>query len=111
MSLFSVHTATDGAIAVYLEEADANLDLLEDIVEQVPLLHLARLQDFSGTYALTSEVAAREADKVRAAIPTVVAKVASMTEDEALALAQQLIDAVKFARAIAGKTTKLELVK
>jgi hypothetical protein len=37
--------------------------------------------------------------------------VASMTEDEALALAQQLIDAVKFARAIAGKTTKLELVK
>jgi len=53
MSLFSVHTATDGAIAVYLEEADANLDLLEDIVEQVPLLNLARLRDFSGSYALT----------------------------------------------------------
>ena len=111
MSLFSVHTAIDGAIVVYLEEADANLDLLEDIVEQVPLLHLARLRDFSGTYALTSEAAAREADKVRAAIPTVVAKVASMTEDEALALAQALIDSVKFARAVAGRPVALELIK
>ncbi len=33
------------------------------------------------------------------------------SEDEALALAEQLILSVKFARAVAGKPTKLELVK
>ncbi len=43
MSLFSVHTATDGAITIYLEEADANLNLLEDIVEQVELQALTLL--------------------------------------------------------------------
>ena len=40
MNLFSVHNASDGSVVLYLEEQDANLDLLEDVVAQVPLLGL-----------------------------------------------------------------------
>ncbi len=98
-------------MVVYLEEQDANLDLLEDVVAQVPLLALSRLAEHSGLDALKSEQAARLLDKVRAQLPDLAVKVATMSEEEALALAEQLIMAVKFARAIAGKPTKLELVK
>lgn len=111
MSLFSIHNATDGAIVLHLEETDANLDLIEDIVEQVPLFHIAQIREFCGYQAQGAIESARKADKVRQAVPPVVARVAAMSEDEALTLAQQLIDAVKFSRAIRGKTTKLELVK
>ena len=111
MSLFSVHNASDGTFVLYLEEQDANLNLLEDVVGQVPLLALSRLGEHSQIESLKSEQAARLLDKVRAQLPDVCVKVASITEDEALALAEQLIMSVKFARAVAGKTTKLELVK
>jgi hypothetical protein len=111
MSLFSVHNASDGSFVIYLEEQDANLDLLEDVVGQVPLLALSRLAEHSRIDSLKSEQAARLLDKVRAQLPDVCVKVACFTEDEALALAEQLIMSVKFARAIAGKSTKLELVK
>jgi hypothetical protein len=111
MSLFSVHNATDGAIVLHLEETDANLDLIEDIVDQVPLLHITRIREFCGYQAQASLESARQADKVRQAVPPVIAKIAAMSEDEALTLAEQLIDAVKFSRAIAGKVVKLELVK
>ena len=111
MNLFSVHNATDGSVVLYLEEQDANLDLLEDVVAQVPLLALSRLAEHSGLDALKSEQAARLLDKVRAQLPDIAVKLASITEEEALALAEQLILAVKFARAVAGKPTKLELVK
>jgi hypothetical protein len=44
-------------------------------------------------------------------MPTVVARLARLTEAEALTLAEQLIMVVKHSRAVAGKPTKLELVK
>ena len=109
--LFSVHNASDGSIVLYLEETNANLDLLEDVVAQVPMFHLARLRDHSGTDALKSLEAARLLDKVRQSVPDTVVKIAQMSEAEALALAQALLDSVKFARAIAGRPMKLELVK
>lgn len=111
MNTFSVHNASDGTLVIYLEEQDANLDLLEDVVGQVPLLALSRLAEHSQIDSLKSEQAARLLDKVRAQLPDVCVKVASITEDEALALAEQLMMSVKFARAVAGKSTKLELVK
>jgi hypothetical protein len=111
VNLFSVHNATNGSVVVYLEEQDANLDLLEDVVAQVPLLALSRLAEYSGLDALKSEEAARLLDKVRMQLPDIAVKVASITEDEALALAEQLILSVKFARAIAGRPMKLELIK
>ena len=111
MSLFSVHNSATGAVVLYVEETEANLDLIEDVVAQVPLLALSRLAEHSGLDALKSQEAARLLDKVRAQLPDIAVKLACITEDEALALAEQLIMAVKFARAIAGKPTKLELVK
>lgn len=109
--LFSVHNASDGSIVLYLEEADANLDLLEDVIAQVPMFHLARLRDHSGTDSLKSIEAARLLDKVRQAVPECVVKVAQMSEAEALALAKALVESVQFARAVAGRPVNLELVK
>jgi len=109
--LFSIHNASDGSIVLYLEEAEANLDLLEDVMAQVPMFHLARLRDHSGIDSLRSESAASLLDKVRQSVPECVVKVAQMSEEEALALAQALIDSVKFARAVAGRPVGLELVK
>jgi hypothetical protein len=111
MSLFSVHNASDGSFVVYLEEQDANLDLLEDVVGQVPLLALSRLAEHSRLEVINDGEAARLLDKVRQQLPDVTVKVAQINEDEALALAEALIDSVKFARAIAGRPMKLELVK
>lgn len=107
MSLFSVHNSATGAVVLYVEETEANLDLIEDVVAQVPMLCLARLRD----HQLKDGPLAEELDCIRGQIPNFVTKVASMTEAEALDLAEQLIDSVKFARAIAGRPVKLELVK
>ena len=109
--LFSIHNASDGSIVLYLEEAEANLDLLEDVMAQVPMFHLARLRDHSGIDAIRSESAASLLDKVCQQVPECVVKVAQMSEEEALALAQALIDSVKFARAVAGRPAGLELIK
>lgn len=111
MSLFSTHLSADGTVALYLEEPDANLDLIEDVVAQVPMFYLAQIRDHSGAPALTSMESARLLDKVRQKVPPFVTKISHLTEEEALALASQLFESVKFARAIAGKSTKLELVK
>jgi len=52
-------------------------------------------------------------DKARSAVPELAIKLASMSESEALTLAEQLITAVKYARAMRSQplATKLELVK
>jgi hypothetical protein len=96
--LFSVHNASDGSIVLYLEETDANLDLLEDVLAQVPMFHLARLRDHSGIDSFKSESAASLLDKVRQQVPECVVKVAQMSEQEALALAKALVESVQFAR-------------
>lgn len=111
MSLFSVHNASDGSFVVYLEEQDANLDLLEDVVGQVPLLALSRLAEHSRLELINEPESARLLEKVRRQMPDISVKVAQITEGEALALAEALIDSVKFARAVAGRPMKLELVK
>lgn len=111
MSLFSVHNATDGSFVLYLEETDANLDLIEDVVSQVPMFHLARIRDHSGDESLRTMESARLLDKVRQSVPDFVTKIANMSEEEALALAEALTDSVKFARAIAGRPVTLEVVK
>lgn len=111
MSLFSVHNATDGSFHLYLEDSEANLDLIEDVVANVPMFYLAQIRDHSGIDSLKSIEAARMLDRVRAKTPPFVTCVAKMTEDEILVLAEALIMNVKFARAVAGKTTKLEIVK
>lgn len=110
MSLFSIHPSADGSFKLFLEERDANLDLLEDVMDQVPLLALARLRDASGRFILGG-VDVQDLERAREAIPTLATQVVKMTEREALDLAEELLMSVKFARAIAGKPMKLELVK
>ena len=109
--LFSIHNASDGSIVLYLEEPEANLDLLEDVMAQVPMFHLARLRDHSGIDSLRNESAASLLDKVRQQVPECVVKVAQMSEQEALALAKALVESVQFARAVAGRPAGLELIK
>lgn len=109
--LFSVHATGDGEFAIYLEERDANLDLLEDVVEQVNIIDLAGLKEFASVDALKDIDAARRLDRVRAGMPDVIVRIAKLTEAEALTLAEQLIMSVKETRAMQNKTVKLELVK
>lgn len=109
--LFSVHATGDGQFALYLEERDANLDLLEDVVEQVNLIDLAGLKEFSSVDALKDPDAVARLDIVRADMPEVIAKIGKMTEAEALTLAEQLIMSVKEYRAKSRQPIKLELVK
>jgi|APGre2960657373_1045057.scaffolds.fasta_scaffold353604_2 hypothetical protein len=109
--LFSVHATGDGEFAIYLEERDANLDLLEDVTDQVNLIDLAGLKEFASVDALKHLDAASRLDKVRAGMPNVICKIAKLTEAEALTLAEQLIMIVKEYRAINKKPAKLELVK
>lgn len=108
--LFSIHHGADGEFALYLEEQDANLDMLEDVLEQVNVIDLAGLKEFGSVESLKEENGAIRLDAVRAGMPSVVARIAKMTEAEALTLAEQLIMAVKVSRAL-DKKTKLELVK
>lgn len=110
-ALFSVHATGDGAFVLYLEEQDANLDMLEDVVEQVNLIDLAGLKEFASVDALKNPDAAARLDIVRADMPQVAAKICKMTEAEALTLAEQLIMIVKEYRAQNKKPIKLELVK
>jgi hypothetical protein len=110
--LFSVHNALNGDFVIYLEERDANLDVVEDILAAVPLVQLKGIQSLI-LHDLKSIDLARLMDKARSAVPDLAIKLASVSESEALTLAEQLITAVKYARAMRSQplTTKLELVK
>ncbi len=110
--LFSVHNSLNGDVVIYLEERDAALDLVEDVLGEVPIRLLQGIQSLI-LYDLKSIEGARLMDKARSAVPDLTIKLASISESEALTLAEQLITAVKFARAMRSQplTTKLELVK
>ena len=110
--LFSVHNSLNGDFVIYLEERDANLDVVEDVLAAVPLVQLKGIQSLI-LHDLKSIDLARLMDKARSAVPDLSIKLASISESEALTLAEQLITAVKVARAMRSEplTTKLELVK
>ena len=110
--LFSIHNSLKGDFVIYLEERDAALDLLEDVVGEVPLRLLEGIQSLI-LHDLKSIESARLMDKARSAVPDLTIKLASISESAALTLAEQLIPDVKFARAMRSQpiATKLELVK
>ena len=110
--LFSVHNSLNGDFVIYLEERDANLDVVEDVLAAIPLVQLKGIQSLI-LHDLKSIDLARLMDKARSAVPDLSIKLASISESEALTLAEQLITAVKYARAMRSEpiTTKLELVK
>jgi hypothetical protein len=106
--LFSVHTTDDGSLALYLEEHDAILDLLEDVVGQTELSDLDELQAV-GRESYKAEGHFEQLDVARSNFGEMAIKVAFMTRDEALDLAADIIRAFKFHDAIQERTSYPEL--
>ena len=95
--LFSVHTHSSGAIALYIEEQDAVKDLVQDVVGAYELKYLDNLQA-SAAANIRDEFYGENLDTARAELEENAPLICNMSEDEALILAEDLVRAVKFAR-------------
>lgn len=95
--LFSVHTHSDGHIALYLEEDDAVKDLVQDVVGAYPLDDLDLLKH-SADRSVKAENYFEHLDNARDNLEQHAPLLCNMSEQEALILAEDLIRAVKFAR-------------
>jgi hypothetical protein len=95
--LFSIHNHSDGHISLYLEEQDAVKDLVQDVVGAYDLDDLDLLRH-SADRSVKSENYFDHLDNARDNLGENAPLVCSMTEQEALILAEDLIRAVKFAR-------------
>jgi hypothetical protein len=95
--LFSIHTHSDGHIALYLEEEDAVKDLAQDVVGAYPLDDLDLLKH-SANRSIKSDHYFEHLDNARDNLEQHAPLICNMTEQEALILAEDLIRAVKFAR-------------
>jgi hypothetical protein len=113
--LFSVHTTDNGTVVLYLEEQDAVVDLASDVVSFFELRDLDELQA-ANRRNLRDEGAVEALDKARDAMPDAAILIASMTEDEAFNLCQDIITSIKKRRIfdadeMATKVAKLRVVK
>lgn len=105
--LFSVHTNDEGRIALYLEEQDAVLDLLEEAGKEANGDYIAALHRAAHINEVSKDSSNwLEYDKLRQALPPTVLLIASMSENEALDLAQDIVRNVA-----ARRSPRLELVK
>jgi hypothetical protein len=105
--LFSVHTNGEGRIALYLEEQDAVLDLLEEAGKEANGDYIAALHRASYINQISPDSSEwLEYEKMRQILPATVLLIASMTENEALDLAQDIVRNVA-----ARRTPRLEIVK
>jgi hypothetical protein len=106
--LFSVHGNED-RLAIYLEERDAVLDLIEEAGKEVDSDYIADLAIYGKTENLRSEEGFDRYSKHREKLDPTALLITSMSIDEALNLAEQILMTV---RAIKTPTTpRLELVK
>ena len=113
--LFSVHTTDDGKVCLYLEEQDACLDVVEDVLNFNTINDLDELKGAAFT-SLKEEGAVEALDKARANLPEMALKIAIMSEDEAFNLCQDIISSIKKRRIfsadeMASKVAKLRLVE
>lgn len=92
--LFSVHTTDGGKVILYLEEQDAVVDLASDVVSFFDLRDLDELQA-ANRRNLRDDGAVEALDKARDAMPDAAILVASMSEDEAYNLCQDIIQSIK----------------
>jgi hypothetical protein len=104
--LFSVHTNGEGRIALYLEEQDAVLDLLEEAGKEANGDYIAALAKAGKGVKLSTDIGWLEYEQMRQLLPATVLLIASMTENEALDLAQDIVRNVA-----ARRTPRLEIVK
>ena len=95
--LFSVHTHSDGRIALYLEEQDAVKDLVQDIVGAYELDDLDLLRH-SADRSIKADGYFEHLDNARDNLSENAPLLCNLSEEEALILAEDLIRAVKFGR-------------
>lgn len=113
--LFSVHTTDQGKVILYLEEQDAVVDLATDVVSYFSISDLEDLL-IANRANLRDDGAVEALDKARDAMPDAAIFIASMSEDEAFNLCQDIITSVKKrkifnADEMASRVAKLRLVK
>jgi hypothetical protein len=113
--LFSVHTTDQGKVFLYLEEQDAVVDLASDVVNCFEVRDLDELQA-ANRRNLREDGAVEALDKARDAMPDAAILIASMSEDEAFNLCQDIISSIKKRRIfdadeMATRVAKLRLVK
>lgn len=106
--LFSVHTTDGGSMALYLQEHDAILDLLEDVVGQTELSDLDSLQAVVNE-SYKAEGHFEQLDVARSNFGEMAIKIAYMSRDEALDLAADIIRAFKFHDAMQERSSYPEL--
>jgi hypothetical protein len=113
--LFSVHTTDSGSVCLYLEEQDACIDVVEDVLDFNSLDDLDALKGASSA-SLKEDGIVEALDRARNNLPEMALKIAIMTEDEAFNLCQDIISSIKKRRIfnadeMASKVAKLRLVE
>lgn len=113
--LFSVHTTDSGSVCLYLEEQEACIDVVEDVLNFNSIDDLDALKGASSA-SLKEDGVVEALDKARNNLPEMALKIAIMTEDEAFNLCQDIITSIKKRRLfnadeMASKVAKLRLVE
>jgi hypothetical protein len=113
--LFSVHTTDSGSVCLYLEEQEACIDVVEDVLDFNSLDDLDALKGASSA-SLKEDGVVEALDRARNNLPEMALKIAIMTEDEAFNLCQDIITSIKKRRLfnadeMATKVAKLRLVE
>jgi hypothetical protein len=113
--LFSVHTTDSGKVCLYLEEQEACIDVVEDVLNFNSINDLDELKGAAFT-SLKEEGAVEALDKARNNLPEMALKIAVMSEDEAFNLCQDILSSIKKRRIfnadeMASKVAKLRLVE
>jgi hypothetical protein len=106
--LFSVH-GNEGRLAIYLEERDAVLDLIEETGKEVHPDYIADLADYGNIENLKTEEGFDKYSRHRDKLDATVLLIANMSQDEALTLAEQILITVRAMRQPTAR--RLELVK
>jgi len=105
--LFSVHANDEGRIALYLEEQDAVLDLLEEAGKEANGDYISALHRAAHINNISNDDSNwLEYDKLRQILPATVLRIAYMTESEALDLAHNIVRTV-----VDRRGPRLEIVK
>jgi hypothetical protein len=106
--LFSVH-GNEGRLAIYLEEQDAVVDLIEETGKEVHPDYIADLAVYGKIENLKTEEGFDRYSKHRDKLDPTVLLIANMSQDEALTLAEQILITVRAMKEPAAP--RLEIVK
>ena len=106
--LFSVH-GNEGRLALYLEEQDAVVDLIEETGNEVHPDYIADLALYGKMENLKTQEGFSRYSKHRDKLDPTVLLIANMSQDEALTLAEQILITVRAMKEPAAP--RLEIVK